>query len=224
MGVTKCIINGSDYVGVFATATDRHLFLGARVPERSRQIITSALCVVPVELSIFASDLVGLFIKANSNGVLLSNIMEESELKRLKEYNLDLRMEVMHSNLNAIGNNIIANDKIAVINPDYDAAAKKQVEDVLGVEVIEHDIGGFKTVGANNILTNKGFVISNNSTDQQKEKVDKFVGFDSIRTTANTGALSIGLSTISNSKGLVVGDSTTGFELTRITDALEIND
>lgn len=224
MGAAKCIIRGSDYLGVFATATDKHVFLGAGTERRAREIITTTLKVHPVEISVFATDLVGLFVRANTKGMLISNLMDEREIEALFSLKLDLNIAVIKSGLNAIGNNVIVNDKIAIINPEYDHIAKKQIADALDVEVIEHEIGGFKTVGGNNILTNKGLVINNRATDEQKAIFDKATGFDSIRTTANTGSLNIGLCSISNSNGVVVGDTTTGYELTRMTEALDIND
>ena len=142
----------------------------------------------------------------------------------LKEQSLDINISVLESGLNAVGNNILANDKIAIVNPDFDAVAVQSISDALGVETVKDEIGGFKTVGANNILTNRGLVITNNATDAQKAKVDRITGFNSISTTANTGALSLGLSVVANSKGIVVGDSTTGFELARIMEGLELNE
>jgi len=222
MGVAKCMITGSDYIGVFAAVSDRYVFFGNRINERSKRILAETLKAHPIGLSIFATDLIGLFIKANSNGILVSRMIEDYELKALRELNLDLRMEVLESNLNAVGNNILANDRIALVNPDYHPNERKQIQDVLGVEVMATEIGGFKTVGANNILTNKGFVINNRATDQEKERIDRLLGFESTRTTANTGALSVGLSAVGNSTGIVAGENTTGYELNRIIEALNI--
>ena len=47
-------------------------------------------------------------------------------------------------------------------------------------------------------------------------------GFDSVRTTSNMGSLSIGISTVANSKGAIVGETATGYEFGRIIDALHI--
>ncbi len=222
MAVAKCRVAGSDYVGVFATCTDRYLFTGMGVQAHVRKLIADTLGIECVELSIFDSNIIGLFARANSNGIVFSNMISDAELSAFKSERLDIRVCVPETGINAAGNNIIANDKIALVNPDYSHETVKQISDALGVEVIRATIGGFKTLGANNILTNKGFLINNRSTDEEKEAVDKLVGFESMRTTANTGYVNIGLSAIANSNGAVVGDSTTGFELARIMEALEI--
>jgi translation initiation factor 6 len=221
MEAAKYRILGSDYVGVFATATDRHLFVCPAINLHGRQMLTEKLGAGCVELRLSGSDLVGLFSKANSNGIILSNLTLDEEVEALRGHRLDMNIGVLESDLNAIGSNILANDRIAIINPDYSQKDAKDIGDVLGVEVVMAQIDGFKTVGANNILTNKGLVINNKATDEEKAEWDKLTGFDSVRSTANTGTLSVGLSAIANSSGIVAGDNTTGYELARIVDALE---
>jgi translation initiation factor 6 len=224
MGIGKFNIKGTSYVGAFAMATDRHIFTGNGTSPGAVGTMANALGAKPIVFSIFDTDMIGILARANSNGILLSRVVGDRELSELKSQNPDCKIGILQSNLNAIGNNILANDKIAIINPDYDRTAEKEIADILSVEVFREQIGGFKTTGATNILTNKGMVINNKTTDEQKEKIDKLTGFDSIRSTANTGALSIGLGAVANSNGAVAGEDTTGYELARITEALGLND
>lgn len=224
MGVAKCTIKGSDYIGAFISVTEKYAFLGNDVTRHNEELICKNLGVRPVFLPAFGTSLIGLFTKANSNGILFSNLVEERQLQMIREQHLGINIEILESGLNAVGNNILVNDKIAIVNPDFDEGAIKEIIDVFGVEAVREEIGGFKTVGANNILTNKGLVVTNNATDAQKRKVDGETGFNSISTTANTGALSIGLTVVANSNGIVVGESTTGFELARIMEGLELNE
>lgn len=221
MKAAKYSIMGSDYLGVFATATDNYAFVGAGLTANSKNVLSSNLEVESIDVSIFGSDLVGIFIRGNSNGIIVSNLILEEELDELKKEAKGVNVCVLDSDLNAIGSNILANDKVAIINPDYSTADERKIADYLGVEAIRTGINGFKTVGANNILTNKGLVINNKGTEKEKAEWDRISGFDSIRSTANMGSLAIGLSVIANSKAVVAGDTTTGFELARITEALE---
>ena len=221
MEAAKFRIMGSDYVGVFAGATDKYLFACPAISQHHRQTMSEKLGVKYIETRLSGSDLVGLFSKANSNGIILSNLTLDQEVEALKAHKLGINIGIIESDLNALGSNVLANDKIAIINLDYSQKDAKDIQDILGVEVVRAHIDGFKTVGANNILTNKGLVINNKATDEEKAEWDKMVGFDSIRSTANTGTLSVGLSTIANSNGVIAGDGTTGYELARIIDALE---
>ncbi len=221
MEAAKYRVMGSDYVGVFATATDKYLFSCEAISQHNRQMLSEKLGVKYIGIRLSGSDLVGLFSKANANGIILSNLTLDKEVEALKAQRLGINIGVIESDLNALGSNVLANDKIAIINPDYSQKDAKDIEDILGVEVVRAHIDGFKTVGANNILTNKGLVINNKATEDEKTEWDKMTGFDSVRSTANTGGLAIGLSAIANSNGVIVGDETTGYELARIIEALE---
>jgi translation initiation factor 6 len=221
MEAAKYKIMGSDYVGVFATASDNFVFAGSGLTKNSKDMLAQVLQVKCVEFTVSGSDLVGLFTRANSKGIVLSNLTLDHEIDTLKKLELGINIGVIYSDLNALGSNILANDKIAIINPDYDAKEAEQIGDILDVEVIKAKMDGFKTVGANNILTNHGLAINNRGTAQEEQEWNKFSGFTSVRTTANTGGLSIGLSVIANSNAVVAGDGTTGYELSRIMDALE---
>jgi translation initiation factor 6 len=221
MEAAKYKIMGSDYVGVFATATDDIVFAGSGLTKNSKDMLSQVLQVKCIEFTVSGSDLVGLFSRANSKGIVLSNLTLDHEIEMLKKMDLGLNIGVVHSDLNALGSNILANDKIAVLNPDYDREEGNEIADILDVEIIYAKMDGFKTVGANNILTNSGLVINNRGTAQEEMEWNKFSGFTSVRTTANTGGLAIGLSVIANSNAVVAGDSTTGYELSRIMDALE---
>lgn len=221
MDAAKCRIMGSDYIGVFATATDKNIFVGSNLPSGSKKILADSLKVRPIGFSVSGSDLIGLFCKANSSGIILSNIILDEEFEALKRMGLDANIDVLQSNLNAVGSNILANDRIAIVNPEYSHEDMKKIGEILDVEVIKSKINGFNTVGANNILTNKGLVINNRSTEEEKTEWDSITRFNSIRSTANVGSLYIGLAVVANSNAVVAGDSTTGFELARITEALE---
>jgi len=214
-------LKGSDYTGVFCTASDGIVFAPHNLTKKEHDILFSTLKADIVEVGLGESNLIGLFSKANSNGIILSNLTLQEEFNAIKAEARELNVGILQSSINAIGSNILANDKIAIVNEDYSDREMKFIEDILGVETVRMQIGGFKTVGANNILTNKGLVISNKATDlEQKEWEDK-TGFKTIRTTANMGSLAIGLSVVANSKGVVAGDTTTGFELNRIIQGLQ---
>lgn len=221
MNAAKCKISGSDYIGVFCTATDKRVFVTSSARTREKELLASTLKAQVVELDLCGSDLIGIFTKANSNGMVISELAYEHEIAAINAKKLDMNITVLKSHLNAVGCNILANDKIAIINDEYSSEDQKVIADALGVEVIKAAIGGFRTVGANSILTNTGLVLNNKGTEEERLHWEQVTGFKSIRTTANTGGLAIGLSVVANSSGIVAGEATTGYELARIMEALE---
>ncbi len=220
MESTRSNIRGSDYVGVFCTATEKYVIAPSNINSHEFDVISKIMGVEVVKLNISGSDIVGMLTRANSNGIVVSNLILDEELEALKSA-IDTNVHKLDSRLNAIGSNILANDKIAIINPEYTEHEEHQISDALGVEAIRMEIGGLKTVGANNILTNKGIVLNNRASDEDQQKIINATRFKPIMSTGNTGAVSVGLAAIANSKGVLAGSNTTGFELSRIIEALE---
>jgi translation initiation factor 6 len=220
MDAARSDILGSDFIGAFCSATERIILAPARIKPDELKIFESTLRAKPILATIGESDLIGMLCRANSNGLIMSNLATEREVEIMKE-NTEMNVLRLKSRLNAIGSNILANDKIAIINPDYSNDELKEIADVLGVETIKPHLTDFKTLGANNILTNSGMVVNNRCTDSEKSALEHATGFQTTRSTAATGVLSIGLAVVANSKGIVAGNTTSGFELSRIINALE---
>ena len=221
MGTVKATIGNNSYIGAFGIATDSFILITANSTNTERLILEDALEVKAHQVSIDGSGLIGVYVVANSNGILVPEMTDKRETLKLKEAFPNVQVDTIQTSLNALRNNILANDKIAFVNNQYIPAEIKKIEDVLGVEVIRRQIGSFDTVGANNIITNKGIVLNNTATDEDIEFIKTKIKSVS-QSTANTGSSSIGLCTISNSNGLVVGRQTTGFELVRMTDGLDL--
>ncbi len=219
MGVAKLSIGGNSFVGAFGIATDLFSLVGKTALDKHISMIKENLGVEIHRVSIDGSDLIGVYTVANSRSVLIPEITTPEEEALIKKSLPSINVQRLKTDLNALGNNILANDKIAIVNPEYSSYEMKAIEAALGVEVIKLEAGGFRTVGASNILTNNGIVLNNRSSDDDLEAIRPFVKNYS-QSTANLGSLSLRLSVIANSKGLVVGDETTGFELARMTEGL----
>lgn len=219
MGVAKSTISGNPYVGAFASASDKFVLAGHTLTHGEEKTIGEALGVKVVRISIDGSDLVGIYAVINSNGILLPEMTRESELASLRHHFPELNVGVIKTDLNALKNNILSNDNIAIVNSEYGGAEIKRIEDVLDVEVQRIRLSSFETVGANNILTNKGIVLNNRSTEGEAELLGRLLPNIS-QTTANLGSPNIGLCVIANSSGFIAGSTTTGFELARIAEGL----
>ena len=222
MAVNKMSISNIDYIGAFSVATDRFVLIANDMTKSEKSIIEDTFKLKVVESTINWSPFVGIYVAANSHGMLVPGFTEESEIRKLKQEIEDVNIGVFNTDLNALRNNILLNDRIALVNPDYNSSEVKIMSDILGVEVIKTEIAGMKTVGANNILTNKGVVFNNEIGEDEKRRLSKMLNVSGEQSTANSGSLSIGLCTITNSGGLIVGSSTTGYEISQIMDSLNV--
>jgi translation initiation factor 6 len=221
-GIAKITIQGNNYVGAWSVATDKFFLLGSEVTKRAAERIREALGVETIRALVGGSSLLGIYACANSKGVLVPNLIEGYELEGLRKSLPGMRVEILETDLNALKNNILANDRIAIINPNFNDGEEQRIRDVLDVETVRMEIGGFHTVGANNLLTNKGFVLNNRAGEDEKERIERLLGMKVEQSTANTGSLNIGLCVVANSTGLIAGDDTSGYELARIAESLNI--
>ena len=219
MNLLKRNINGNSYVGAFSSSSEDITLISRGVSTKDESIIRETLGTDIFRISVSGSNLVGIYTVLNSNGILFPEMTYTEELKELNHLKDKLRIGTLKSDMNALGNNILANDKIAIINPNFQRAEAEVIADVLDVEIIRMAVGGYETVGANNILTNNGMVLNNFASDSEIEEA-KSLADNVSQSTANLGSVFIGLASVANTKGLMVGEDTTGFELARMEEGL----
>jgi translation initiation factor 6 len=106
------------------------------------------------------------------------------------------------------------------VNPKFSDNQVAKIREVLGVEVFRASTGGYDTVGANNIMTNKGIVFNNKIEETEKHEIERLSKLKGEQSTANFGSVSLGICSIANSNGAVVGEATTGIEASRISSNL----
>ncbi len=220
MKTAKATIGNNSYIGAFAVATDSFVLITDASTHTERAILEDNLGVKSIGMTIDGSGLVGVYVVGNSKGILLPEMAGKNEISKLKSALPDVEISIIQTSLNALKNNILANDKVAFVNNEYSKRETDKIGDVLGVEVVKRQIGLYDTIGANNILTNRGAVLNNTASDDDLSFMKSRIPRVS-QSTANLGSSSIGLCALANSNGLVVGNQTTGFEIMRITEGIE---
>ncbi|RPJ52143.1 MAG: translation initiation factor IF-6, partial [Methanobacteriota archaeon] len=135
------------------------------------------------------------------------------EIEVLEEHREVLRLSTW---MNAAGNIILANDRLAVVHPDLDSEAADEIGSFLGVPIKKLTFGGVKTVGMVAVATNKGILVHPRATRPEivalEEATDLPVGTGSV----NLGSVLVGSGLVANDTGYVAGYETSGFELGRI--------
>jgi translation initiation factor 6 len=208
---------GSAYLGVYCSASERFAIMPEGVEKSFVKDVEEVLKVEVVRTYIAGSTLVGSLVAMNSNGVIVTNFAEKQELARLPK---DLRIGVMEEKLNAAGNNIAANDKAACVHPAASRYSLRIIEDTLGVEVHLGAIAGTETVGSVCLATSKGVVCHPRTSEDELKVLSSLFGVPAAVATLNYGTPYLGACAIANSKGAIVGSTSTPIELGRIEDGL----
>lgn len=210
--------NGSPYLGVFARANDRVAIVPPSISDGIRKDLAEALGVDVLTMRLGGSNILGAVAAMNSTGVVVADFADETELKPLTD--MGLKVARISGKYNAAGNNILANDQGALVNPDLSKSSIDAIADALGVPVERGTLAGLKTVGSAAAATQKGALCHPKTTDEEIKFLEELLKVEADIGTVNHGAPYIGAGLVGNSKGCIIGRQTTGPELNRIEDAL----
>lgn len=207
-------------MGVFARASDRAVVVPPAVPDDLQARLREALGVEVIPMTLGGSNILGSVLAMNSHGAVVADFAGDDEITALEA--LGLKVGRVAGKFNAAGNNILCNDHGAFLNPDFSKQAEKQVADVLGVPVERGTLAGIKTVGSAACVTQKGVLCHPKTADAELDLLENLLKVEADIGTVNHGAPFIGAGLIANSKGAAVGMLTTGPELNRIENALNL--
>lgn len=223
MGIFKYDIYRSPNVGIYAKCNDRFVF----IPNGFAQTKVENLCEFLKTEYVFASvantRLLGVLMVMNNNGLLLPRNSLEEEVIHLKK-STGLNVDILDTKHTALGNLICANDKGAVVSPLIPTEYVKQIEDVLGVEVIRKRIAGYHQTGAMSIATSRGGIIHPSTEEDDVRVISQVLGVELEPATINGGSPFISAGILANNKSLVVGTLTNGPELVMLTKAFRVED
>ncbi|MEM4056308.1 MAG: translation initiation factor 6, partial [Thermoplasmatales archaeon] len=108
--IQKARIFNSPFLGVFIRTWEKYTFYPKGAGDDIVRMISTYLKTEPIGITIGGSNLVGSLCAMNSNGIVVGRMVTEDELKLIPE---NIRVGVINDKLNATGNNILVNDRIA---------------------------------------------------------------------------------------------------------------
>ena len=184
-----------------------------------REYVEEALQVETTLMTVAGSFVIGSLVVMNSNGAVVSGLADSREMEIIGKC---IKCSPIDDPLNAAGNNILANDKGAIVNPGYTKDLIKDISDALGVECVPSTIAGINTVGSICRATNKGCVCHADASDDDMKLIEDVLKVECIRTTVNHGSRMLGAGILANSKGALIGDDTTPIEMGKIEEGLAL--
>lgn len=214
---------GNCNIGVYAAAGENLAIIAGDTESSFIRDVETVLGVETILSTVAGSFVVGSLTAMNSNAIALSGLAEESEIERIGEH-FDNNVFTVPGRYNAAGNNILVNDRGALVNPLYSDNAVKVFEDYFGVECIRASIAGCDTVGSVCVVTNKGCVCHIDATEEDLELLKDLFKVRPVKTTVNHGVDFLASGIIANTKGALVGDQTMPLEMGRIEEGLGLYD
>ncbi len=218
MNFARGNIRSSPYVGVFCSATDDYALVPHSVLPKELRAVEEKLEVRAMKASIGNSGLLGVLSKGLGNKFAVSGLIETDEKRRLEKEGLELL--VLEENFTATGNLIALNRNAGIASLVFGDATVKSLERFFGVKFWRMIVGGSELAGACITVTNKGFICHPNISEKDFARLGAAFRVSGKATTANYGDLFVGNSVVANSKGVIVGERTSGIELSKIDEGL----
>jgi translation initiation factor 6 len=208
---------GDPHIGVFARVLEDLAIVAPQAPEGFRAAIEEELDAEIVDTTIQESSIVGALAAGNRRGVVVSGLASRGEVARISEHR---EVMVLEEGMNAAGNIILANDTLAVVNPEISLEMAEEIGSFLRVPVLRLSFAGYRVVGKAAVATNRGILVHPRANPgeiaQLEEAADIPIGVG----TVNLGSGLVGSGLLANSRGYLAGTGTSGFELGRIEEVL----
>ncbi|MDR2866657.1 MAG: translation initiation factor IF-6 [Methanomassiliicoccaceae archaeon] len=208
---------GNPNLGVYSAANESLAIISPDASEEFVKDVEEALGVSSIMTTVAGSFVVGSLVAMNSRCAVVSGLAEDAEIDKISS---DIEVYVLHSRFNAAGNNILVNDHGAVVNPKIDDRNLEMIGKALGVRCVRSLIAGMDTVGSACKATNKGAICHPRTSDAEMQLISETLNVEVRRTTLNHGSGLLGPCLIANTRGAVVGDTTTPIEMGKLEDAL----
>lgn len=213
MTVRRLEFDRVPYIGAFALSTDRAAIFPQRL--HFRQEAAEALKVPLVRGNVSRSPLLGILVAGNSKGLVCPDVFQLDG-----DGVEDLKVGYVSGKLTALGNLVLANDRGALVSPEFSEGTIEVLRATLDVPIERGTIAGYGNVGAVGAATNKGALLHPDVTDMEAEVVRRTLGVEVDVGTACGGVKFVGLCVVANSNGALAGATSTGPELGRIESAL----
>ena len=210
---------GTSNIGVYTAVNESFAFIAGDAAPEFVKDVEEALQVKTQLMTVAGSFVIGSLVVMNSNGAVVSGLADPREVEIISAC---LPCTPIDDPLNAAGNNILANDSGAIVNPEYTDEMVKVISEALGVECVRASIAGINTVGSICRATNIGCVCHADASDDDMDLIQDVLKVEPIRTTVNHGVRMLGAGILANSKGALIGDDTTPIEMGKIEEGLAL--
>ncbi|HDD68804.1 MAG TPA: translation initiation factor IF-6 [Candidatus Korarchaeota archaeon] len=216
--VLKAKFQGNENIGVFVKAVGDLVFIPKRSPPSFKEKVMECFGSYPIEIQIYQSDLLGIFLAGNESGLLVPHLIMPDEFESLQR-NSKIPLYPLDFTINAFGNAILVNDYGALVSPWFNEEETRKIGELLKVKVKRGTIAGFPVPGSVAVVTNKGGIVTPQTSNEEIKALRELFEVDFLRGTVNRGIKYLKLGIVANDKGALVGELTTPWELETIIEA-----
>ncbi len=224
MPILREIVYGKPDIGAYLALNNDYFLYPPKINPKIVVFIKKYLPnITPIETTIAGSAVVGSFVAINSYGMIVPDLIHEDELEILQK-NTKKGFQITSISLddNAFGNLILCNDKGAIISPKLEEA-KDVIEKALKVRARVLRYADSDLAGSCGIANNSGVLLHPMVTEDEAEIIAKTLQVEEVDvSTVNCGSPYLGGGAIVNDFDAIFGRNSTGPELQRMMEILNL--
>lgn len=223
MPILKELIYGNQEVGTYLALNNDYFLYPQRINPKIVDFIKhSQPDIVTIETFIAGSPVIGSFVAMNSFGMIVPDLITDDELEILqKNTKKDFQITSISVEDNAFGNLVLCNDKGAIISPKLEEA-KDIIQKALKVPVRVLRFADSDLAGSCGLANNSGVLVHPMITEEEAIIIEKTLKVDIDVSTVNCGSPYLGGGATVNDSIAIFGQNSTGPELQRIMELLQL--
>ncbi|KAL6121909.1 hypothetical protein NUSPORA_01120 [Nucleospora cyclopteri] len=203
---------GNNEVGAFICLTNTYAIVGRSQSSNVVDFLRDKINFPIVETTINSINTVGNLCAGNRHGLVCAETINDQELLHIRNsLPANIRVVRIKDKLNAIGNNILCNDHVCLVNPEFTAI--EELESVLNVPVYKMTLGGMPLVGTYGSLNSTGLLAHPEMNELELKEISMLLKVNTISSTANQGKLSVGSGIVVNDFMCITGRKCTNVEI-----------
>ena len=223
MPILKEAIYGNQEVGTYLALNNDYFLYPQKINPKIVEFIKQVRPdIVTIETFIAGSPVIGSFVAMNSYGMIVPDLITDDELEILQK-NTKKEFQITSISLedNAFGNLVLCNDKGAIISPKLEEA-RDIIEKALKVPTRVLRFADSDLAGSCGLANNSGVLVHPLITEEEAAIIEKTLKVEIDVSTVNCGSPYLGGGAIVNDSIAIFGQDSTGPELQRIMEILDL--
>lgn len=220
MEVARASIWKTPFIGVYSKVFGTNAVVNKNAPQGFLRKLKDFLKVDSIAITnIGGVHAISSMIAANSNFIVVPDTIEDEELRELESLGKDILK--VESKLKAWGNMMILAEKGTIFSKMVPKKEAKTIIDFLGVDHDFASLANYVAIGALAVPSEKLCFASRFLTEEEKKLLEDVLKLRVYTVSVNDGMTFIRLGMLASPYGVLVGKSTTGDELMRISIAVK---
>jgi translation initiation factor 6 len=215
MKLDRSTIYNSPFLNIYSYCTEKICLVPHSILPKEEKKLEEILDVKVIKASINKSGLIGVYVTGiNEKIIVEKNSIHSEEIDQLEKEGL--KIKTVSDDNNAFGNLLAVNSNYGVASPLLLPETVSEIKKFLKVEIEQKNFSGLDLPGSSIFVSDSMFLINPRITSKDFSYFKNKFKVPGLAITTNYGDVFVGNDVTGNKNGIVVGETTSNIEMTKI--------